>query len=200
MLTFPLGFTLTQSHKLRWEAGGGLDCHTNKHMHKQNPENVQWESRCHFSHVALMGAWRVNILIAFFSQTPLCWFFWGSSPGRGGGKLMGLVLLLTPHMEPLKCPLKRALSITITSKWFKIIQRMGRVVMVTALNTVVNQLLCNYSQNRDYRHRGNQNNRRLVHSVCFNSCFLTKINQIWRYLLYFRHGLQHFKGCDNLYY
>lgn len=60
-----------QSHKPRCEAGGGgLYCHINKHMHNQDPEKVQWESRCHFSHVALMGAWRVNILIIFFFQPP----------------------------------------------------------------------------------------------------------------------------------
>lgn len=44
VLTFPLGFTLAQSHTLRWEAGGGgLCCHTNKHMRNQDPEKVQWE-------------------------------------------------------------------------------------------------------------------------------------------------------------
>lgn len=44
VLTFPLGFTLAQSHTLRWEAGGGgLCCHTNTHMRNQDPEKVQWE-------------------------------------------------------------------------------------------------------------------------------------------------------------
>lgn len=51
---FPLGFTLTQSHKPRWEAHGEIYCHTNKHIHNRDPEKVQWESRCQFSHVALM--------------------------------------------------------------------------------------------------------------------------------------------------
>lgn len=58
-------FTLTQSHKLRWEAHGEIYCHTNKHIHNQDPEKVQWESRCQFSHVALMGAPRVKISTSF---------------------------------------------------------------------------------------------------------------------------------------
>lgn len=97
MLSFPLGFTLAQSHKRRWEAGGGgLYCHTNKH--NQDPEKVQWESRCHFSHVALMGAWRLNILIIFVFHPP---------PGL---VLLGLftwtVLSLNHHARrPLKQPL-----------------------------------------------------------------------------------------------
>lgn len=103
MLSFPLGFTLAQSHKLRWEAGGGgLYCHTNKH--NQDPEKVQWESRCHFSHVALMGAWRVNILIIFVFHPPPAWFFWGSSPGRGGGKTVSSVLSLNHHNTCTEAP------------------------------------------------------------------------------------------------
>lgn len=103
-----------QSHKLRCEAGGGgLYCHINKHMHNQDPEKVQWESRCHFSHVALMGAWRVNILIMFFFSTPLAWFFWGSSPG-GGGKTVSLVLPLNHH-NAQKCALLSWLQLQMLS-------------------------------------------------------------------------------------
>lgn len=109
VLSFPLGFTLAQSHKLRWEAsGGGLCCHTNKHRHNQDPEKVQWESRCHFSHVALRGTWRLNLLIILFNffSTP----FWGSSPGRGGGKTVISVLPLNHHNppRPLKQPLYKS--------------------------------------------------------------------------------------------
>lgn len=122
---FPLGFTLTQSHKLRWEAGGGLYCHTNKHMHKQDPEKVQWESRCHFSHVVLMGAWRVNILITFFfSNSPvlvlLRLFTW-----TGRWEIDGFGALTDSSLgAPLWSSL-RELSITITSNRSKMIEKNG---------------------------------------------------------------------------
>lgn len=169
-------------------------------MHKQDPEKVQWESRCHFSHVVLMGAWRVNILTFFSSDSPVLVLL-GLLTWMGRWEIDGFGALTDSSLgAPLRSSL-RELSITITSNWSEIIpKKMGTIVMVTALNTVVNQLPCNYRQNRYYRRRGNHSNRRLVHSVCFNSCFQAKINQIWRYLLYFQLDMQQFKGCDSLYY
>lgn len=106
-----------QSHKLRCEAGGGgLYCHINKHMHNQDPEKVQWESRCHFSHVALMGAWRVNILIIFFFNPP-------------GLVLLGLFTWRRWENSEFGAP-------TESSQRTK----MCTVVMVTASNALVNQL------------------------------------------------------------
>lgn len=105
VLTFPLGFTLAQPHKLRQEAGGGgLYCHTNKHMHNQDPERVQWESRCHFSHVTLMVAWRVNVLIIFFQPPPTSLVFLGLFTWTGG-KTVSLVLPL--NHQNTRGPLKR---------------------------------------------------------------------------------------------
>lgn len=57
-------------------------------MHKQDPEKVQWESRCHFSHVVLMGAWRVNILITSFPSNSPVLVLLGHLDGEVGNQLV----------------------------------------------------------------------------------------------------------------
>lgn len=121
-------------------------------MHKQDPEKVQWESRCHFSHVVLMGAWSVNILLTFFPSNSPVLVLLGLLTWTGRWEIDGFGALTDSSLgAPLRSSL-REVSITITSNWSEMIQKMGTVVKVTALNAFVNQLPCNYRQNRYYRH------------------------------------------------
>lgn len=104
VVCFPPGFAPTRPHKPRWEARREVYCHTNKRVRDRDPEKVQWESRCQFSHAALMGARRVNISSRVFPassfflllllpsssspsssslSSPGLWFLWPPQTGEG---------------------------------------------------------------------------------------------------------------------
>lgn len=173
VLSFPLGFTLAQPHQLRWEAGGGgLRCHTNKHQRNQDPEKVQWERRCHFSHVALMGARRVNILIILFFTPPRLGSSGALHLGREVGKrCVGCSRwILTTHGGPSNSLFTRTTCSCHQVKQYKYVHCCHGYSSKNSDEpaTLVNWLLCNYMQNRNYRHHSNQNNTRWVRVLCFN--------------------------------
>lgn len=76
-----------------WEAQWEIYCHTNKHTHNQDPEKVQWESRCQFSHAALMRARTVKKSARVFSELRATAFLTAS--GRNSTP--------TPEQEPVTC-------------------------------------------------------------------------------------------------
>lgn len=82
----------THTHKPGWEAQREIYCRTNKHIHNRDPEKVQWESRCQFSHAALMGAPRVNISTSFSELLALVLFTASSRHST-----------VTADQEPLTC-------------------------------------------------------------------------------------------------
>lgn len=105
-----------------WEAQWEIYCHTNKHTHNQDPEKVQWESRCQFSHAALMRARTVKKSARVFSELRATAFLTAS--GRNS--------TLTPEQEPVTC-IEKWGNATIMSPLTELLQWLRKLLLLYVL-------------------------------------------------------------------